>query len=267
MRPRLSRSDLAAGALHAAVAAIATYALYAWIAGTAHDEVMGSASALVSATGVSALVWSYVGLLIGLLVGTKLPRALVRRRHRLLAWHRRLNLTVLGLMIAHITAFAAGTPGGSWLVALVPQTSQVSGVGYTVGVLSLYAAVVLGPSYYLRHRLGPRVWLVAHQFAALVYALALWHALALGPNVRSDGVWRMLLWIAQVPLLALVAARLWQPRRPSDRMDARLRNPRYGAARFAVLRIAATTGVLAAAFIVLVIALAAASPGLHASAR
>jgi methionine sulfoxide reductase heme-binding subunit len=264
---RLTRTDLAAGALHAAVAAVATYALYRVIADSGQNDVMGSASALVSATGIAALAWSYAGLLLGLMVGTRLPRLLLRRRHRLLAWHRRLNLTVLGLMIAHIAAFAIGTPGGSWLVALVPQTSQVSAVGYTVGVLSLYAAVVLGPSYYLRRQLGPRVWLVAHQFAALVYALALWHALALGPNVRGDGLWRMVLWIAQIPVLTLVAARLWQPRRPSDRMDARLRNPRYGRPRFAVLRIAATTGVLAAAFIVLVVGLAAVGPGLHASGR
>jgi sulfoxide reductase heme-binding subunit YedZ len=263
----VSRAEVVAGTLHALVAAAATYLLYLLIAGTGHADIMGSASALVSASGAAALLWSYAGLVIGLLVGTRLPKPLVRNRHRLLAWHRRLNLTVIGLMIAHIAAFAIGTPGGSWLVALVPQTSPVASVGYTVGVLSLYGAVVLGPSYYLRRRLGPRVWLVAHQFAALVYALALWHALALGPNVRSDGPWRVALWVAQIPVIALFAARLWQPRRPADRMDARLRNPRYGQARFAVLRVSATTGVLLAALVILSVALAAVSPGLHASGR
>jgi hypothetical protein len=147
-------------------------------------------------------------------------------------------------------------------VALVPQTSQVSQLGYTLGVLSLYGAVVLGPSYYLRRRLGPRVWLVAHQFAALVYALALWHALALGPHVRATGPWRTLVWVAQIPLLGLLALRRWQPRRPADRMDARLRNPRYRLARYAVLRIAATTGVVTAGIVVLYVALTAAGPGL-----
>ena len=146
-------------------------------------------------------------------------------------------------MVAHIAAFAIGTPGGSWLVALVPQTSQVARLGYTVGVLSLYGAVVLGPSYYLRRRLGPRVWLVAHQFAALVYALALWHALALGPNVRADGPWRVALWVAQLPVAgavrrpAVAAAPAGRPdgrpaaqpalrpaavRRPAGRRDARV---------------------------------------------
>ncbi len=149
----------------------------------------------------------------------------------------------------------------------MPQQSPVAALGYTLGVLSFYGAVVLGPSYYLRRRLGPRVWLVAHQFAALVYALALWHTLALGPNVRVDGPWRVAVWVAQVPILALLAVRLWQPRRPADRPDARLRNPRYGRPRFVVLRVAATSGVLLAALVVLSVALAAVSPGLHATGR
>jgi sulfoxide reductase heme-binding subunit YedZ len=235
---------------------------YVLIARTHRDEITGFASALVSATGATALAWSYAGLLIGLVVGTKVPRSIVRQRHRLLSWHRRLNLTVIGLMIAHVAAFALGTPGGSWLVALVPQTSQVAKLGYTLGVLSLYGAVVLGPSYYLRRRLGPRVWLVAHQFAALVYALALWHALVLGPHVRAAGPWRAAVWVAQVPLLALFALRLWQPRRPADRVDARLRNPRYGLPRYTALRVAATTGIVTAALVVLFVALSALSPGL-----
>ncbi len=246
---------------------MATYGVYRLIRGDGRADVMGSASALVSATGAIALLWSYAGLLLGLLVGTRLPRTVVRQRHRLLALHRRLNLTVVGLMVAHVAAFAIGTPGGSWLVALVPQASPVASLGYTVGVLSLYGALVLGPTYYLRRRLGPHVWLVAHQFAALVYALALWHALALGPNVRADGPWRVALWLCQLPVLVLFAVRLWQPRRPADRMDARLRNPRYGRRRFVVLRVAASTGVLTSALVVLCVALAAIGPGLHASGQ
>lgn len=248
--------------LHTAVAALVTYATYRLIADTHRDEITGFASALVSATGATALAWSYAGLLLGLVVGTKVPKVVVRQRHRFLTWHRQLNLTVIGLMVAHIAAFALGTPGGSWLVALVPQTSQVSTLGYTLGVLSLYGAVVLGPSYYLRRRLGPRVWLVAHQLAALVYAVALWHALLLGPHVRAAGPWRVVVWVAQLPLLGLLALRLWQPRRPGDRFDARLRNPRYARARYAALRIAATTGIVTTAVVVLYVALSAVSPGL-----
>jgi hypothetical protein len=250
-------------AVHLLVAALATYAVDRTLVGDGGTA--GSGAALVSASGATALAWSYAGLLLGLLVGTRLPRSLVRHRHRMLGWHRRLNLTVIGLMATHVAAFALGTPGASWVVALVPQTSAVSSFGYTLGVLSLYGAVVLGPSYYLRRRLGPHVWLVAHQLAALVYALALWHALALGPHVRVAGPWRVVVWVAQLPLLALFALRLWRPRRPSDRMDARLRSPRYRRPRYAVLRVAATSGVLIAAVVVLFVALSAIGPGLPAA--
>jgi len=218
---------------------------------------------LISVTGGAALAGSYVGLLVGLLIGTHLPRALVRQRHRLLAVHRWLNLTVIALMVAHLSVFAIGS-GGSWLVALVPGTSGVTSFAFTLGVLSLYGAVLLGPSYYVRRRLGPRLWLVAHQFAALVYALGLWHALELGPHLRASGPWRVSLWVLQLPLLALFALRLWQPRRPADRMDARLRNPRYRLPRYAILRMAATSGIVGAVLVVLYVALSAASPGLTA---
>ena len=82
----------------------------------------------------------------------------------------------------------------------------------------------------------------------------------LGPHVRAAGPWRAVVWVAQVPLLALFALRLWQPRRPADRVDARLRNPRYALPRYAVLRVAATTGIVTAVVVVLFVALSALSP-------
>lgn len=266
VRPVLVRSLMVRSVtVHLLVAGVATYAVDRLLVRDGGRVMAGPGAPLVSASGATALGWSYAGLLVGLLVGTHLPKSLVRHRQRLLGWHRRLNLTVIGLMGVHVAAFALGTPGASWVVALVPQASAVSSLGYTLGVLSLYGAIVLGPSYYLRHRLGRHVWLVAHQLAALVYALALWHALALGPHVRAAGPWRSVVWVAQVPLLALFALRLWRPRRPSDRMDARLRSPRYRQPRYAVLRVAATSGVLIAAVVVLFVALSAIGPGLPAA--
>ncbi len=57
--------------LHTAVAAVVTYATYLLVARTHRDEITGFASALVSATGATALAWSYAGLLLGLVVGTQ----------------------------------------------------------------------------------------------------------------------------------------------------------------------------------------------------
>jgi predicted ferric reductase len=249
------------------VAAAATYGLFRWVHAARHVEPSGTASALVSASGAAALLWAYAGLVLGLLVGLRLPRSLVRQRHRLLLLHRQTNLVVLGLMVLHLTAFAAGTPGGSWVVSLVPQTAPVAGAAYTLGVVSFYLAALLGPTYYLRRWLGRRVWLVAHQFAALVYALALWHALWLGPHLRLDGPWREALWVAQIPLLILLGLRYVRPRRPADRYDAAAREPRYRRLRYAVLRIAVAAGIGGTALVVLAVTLAALGRGLHSPGR
>src|SRR6478609_4111942 len=73
-------------------------------------------------------------------------------------------------IVALVWVFAVGMPGGSLLVAFVPGISGPQSLGYTLGVLALYLALVLGPTYYLRDLIGRRTWLLAHQLAALSYA-------------------------------------------------------------------------------------------------
>jgi sulfoxide reductase heme-binding subunit YedZ len=234
---------------HVVLAAGVTALATAWIP----DR--DAAGALVRGSGIAALIWAYAGLVVGLVVGTKWSRG---RSRPLQALHRRLNLVVLALMGLHALVWALAAPGGSLLVALVPQTAPVSGLAYSAGVLSLYLAVLLGPSWYLRHRLPKRFWLVVHQFAALSYAIALWHGLVLGSEFRFDGAPRVVLWVAQLPLLALLVLRLLVPRRPGDRLAA-WRSPAWQ--RF--LRSAVILGVAAAAFVILAVVLLATERGLH----
>ncbi len=223
----------------------------------------GAGLQLLRASGVAALIWAYAGLVIGLLVGIRLPRPLPAGRRAWVAVHRRLNLATLALIAAHLLCFTLLAPGGSWLVALVPQTAAVGALGYSAGVVAFYLAIVLGPSYYLRDRIGRRFWLVAHQFAALTYAAALWHTLVLGADARVDGPDRTLLWVLQFPLLTLFAARLRYPLRVADEVDERRRPARLAGGRHAVLRTAVILGVGLAGFGVLYVALAAMGPGLH----
>jgi sulfoxide reductase heme-binding subunit YedZ len=263
-RRRFAARDLLLGVGHALLALAATGVFYRLLGGSGRQGVDGVGVQLLRATGVTALAWSFAGLILGLLVGLRLPRPLLARRAAAVVVHRQLNLAVLVLILAHLMSFAVLTPGGSWLVALLPQTAAVGPLGYSAGVVAFYLAIVLGPSYYLRHRIGRRAWLVAHQFAALVYALALWHTLVLGADARVDGVDRTLLWVLQLPLLALFGLRLYRPLRPADDLDGMNRPARFGSARHAVLRTAAVVvGVCLAGFGVLYVVLAAMEPGLH----
>jgi sulfoxide reductase heme-binding subunit YedZ len=260
-RSPLRRAGLV-GVGHALGAVLGTAVVYRVLVGHGRAGVDPGAVELLRATGITALVWAYAGLLIGLAVGLRLPGGWLKQRRRWIAVHNQLNLAALALVLVHLLSFALFTPGGSLLVALVPQTAGVGALGYTAGVLAFYLAIVLGPSYYLRDRIGRRAWLVAHQFAAVSYAAALWHSLVLGADARVEGPARTGLWIAQIPLLLLFGLRLTRPLRRADELDVERRPARYAGARHAILRAAVVTGTGLAGFGVLYVLLAALGPGL-----
>jgi predicted ferric reductase len=253
------------------VAQSAAHVVVAAVAVAAADVVLGTASHLVDrvflltdASGLVAIIWAYAGLVLGLVTGTRRFARFLPSRHALVTWHRQLNVVVVALMLLHALLWVFATPAGSLLVAFVPQTADVGALGYTAGVLSLYFAALLGPTWYLRRRIPRRAWLVVHQFAALSYAFGLWHALVLGADFRFDGALRTTLWIAQVPLLGLFAARLLRPHRLVERMATFGGAPWPLTRRQLVLRRAVFSGVVVAALVILTVALSASQRGLHA---
>lgn len=260
---------IAAGVGHGAAAAAGTGACY-WLLASVHRFGQGNtATLLLQASGIVALVWAYAGLVLGLAISISPPsgrRGAPRRmawRPAVVGWHRQLNVAVVALTLLHALTYAIGVPGGSVLVALVPWTAQLDGLGYTLGVLSLYLAVLLGPTWYLRRYIGRRVWLVAHQLAAVSYALGLWHALFLGSDLRLEGIGRTLVWILQIPLLGLIALRLRRPLRLSDQLSMTRRAGRFEEARHVALRIAVAVGLSLTGLVVLVMTLVALSKGQH----
>jgi len=275
-RPPAVRSAVLVAMAHSLVATAAVLGCLHLIRSPFDDA--NVAIQLVQASGIAALIWAYAGLLLGLLIGIRpLPsrpgrlrterpgRARTKRPGRsvVLALHRQLNLVVLAIVLLHALLFALGMPGGSLLVAFVPGASGPQSLGYTLGVLALYLALLLGPTYYLRDRIGRRTWLVAHQLAALSYAVALWHALALGTEIRVDGAARTLTWALQIPLLVLIVLRLFRPRRPADQLSATLRRGRYAGRSHARLRSAIAVGLFSSAVLILLMALLAGSEGLR----
>lgn len=245
------------------VAAVAATALvYFLLPSRAASSPSAVAEQLIRASGITALIWAYVGLLIGLGASTRLARFTLVRRSASVTLHRQLNLVALALTVVHVASFVVA-PGGSLLVALVPQTAELGAFAYTLGVLGFYLALLLGPSFYLRHWMGRWAWLMAHQFAALSYAAGLWHTLLLGGDVRLDGGIRTSLWVAQSPLLALFVLRLSRPSRPADHLEAGFRQPRFATAQHVRFRFAVHIGVVAAAVIVLCVALVAIGEGQH----
>jgi sulfoxide reductase heme-binding subunit YedZ len=252
---------------HALVAAAAIWACYRLLDSVQRIGGGRASTLLLQASGIVALVWAYAGLVLGLVISIRQPARRGGRPRRMgwrpavVNWHRQLNVAVVALTLLHALVYGIGVPGGSLLVALVPWTAKVDGLGYTLGVLSLYLAVLLGPSYYLRRYIGRRVWLVAHQLAAVSYALSLWHALFLGSDFRLTGIGRTLVAVLQVPLLALIVLRLRRPLRLSDQLSMKRRAGRFEETRHVALRIAVAVGLAVTGLIVLVMTLVAIAKG------
>jgi predicted ferric reductase len=223
---------------------------------------------VAQATGLAALGWAYVSLLLGMLVAIRPPgraagRGSLSWRSATVTLHRQVSLAVVALTVAHALTYALATPDGSLLVAFLPGPAPYDSIGYSTGVLALYLAVVLGPSYYLRDRIGRRTWLVAHQLAALTYALGLWHALFLGSDLRGEGLMRTLTWVLQVPLLALLGVRLRRPLRRADELDPDRRGGRFGRNPHAFSRAVLVVAVAGTFAVVLVMTLLAMGSGTH----
>ena len=79
------------------------------------------------------------------------------------------------------------------------------GLGITAGWL----AALLGLSFYVRRRIGPRLWRRAHKATILVYALGVAHTLGAGTDASSP--WLFWPVVASIPVVAgLFVARVVQ---------------------------------------------------------
>lgn len=167
----------------------------------------------LQATGIAALIWSYAGVLLGLLESGRRPSWWRWSRGAMNRTHRHVSLVVLGLVLVHAIATAYDAMGDNWLTAFVPwQSSWTEAVpAYNLGIFALYFAVLLGPTYYLRRTVGPARWRFLHRFVLVVYVLSVWHTLLLGLDFSYYPWVRLVTWLAQIPLLALFARRLLQP--------------------------------------------------------
>jgi hypothetical protein len=180
---------------------------------------------LARAFGLTALLFAYATLLVGLL----------RPSGRLSATHRQLGLTTLALVAGHAAVPYASElpPYGGWRTGFIPFAQPVSwGIRaaswQSLGILAFYLLALTGPTYYLvGHRTA--AWAMVHRSAVAVYALAVAHAVLLGTDFLVHGPTRIALLAAQIPLLVLIAVRL-APRRA----DARWRRVRWASAAGAV---------------------------------
>jgi len=139
------------------------------------------------ASGLVALVLVTVSVFLGLTMAGKVMRRPGLSK-KLLAVHEQTALAGLVAIAVHGIALL----GDPWLhpgVAgvAVPFTLGFKTVFTGLGIIGGYLAALLGLSYYVRRRIGARLWRKAHRATVLVWVLGLVHALGAGSD--ASAVW------------------------------------------------------------------------------
>jgi sulfoxide reductase heme-binding subunit YedZ len=131
-----------------------------------------------------------------------------RRRRGTVRLHQHLALISLAAIAAHGMLLAADP----WLKAGVKGIVVPFAIGYRplwtgLGILGGYLASILGLSFYVRRRIGARLWRRLHRLTVAVYVLALLHALGSGTDTAIPAV-RYAMLASVLPVLFLFALRL-----------------------------------------------------------
>ena len=165
------------------------------------------------ASGIVALVLIAVSVLLGLAMSARLVPA---RRKRAAA---RLHESVAVISLAAIALHGAALMGDTWLNPSLAAITVPFAIGYrpafvACGIGGGYLAVLLGPSFYLRRRIGARTWRKLHRSVVVVWVLSVVHTLGAGSD--ASAIWlRAVVMIPAVPIVyALVARLLGGSRRP-----------------------------------------------------
>jgi len=168
------------------------------------------------ASGLVALVLVTISVALGLAMAGKAMRRPGLSR-KLLAIHEQTALAGLVAIAVHgITLL-----GDPWLHPGIAGVAVPFAIGFrplavAAGIVGGYLAAALGLSYYLRKRIGPRLWRKAHRATIVVYLLGLGHAFAAGSDASAP-LFRWWAIATGIPIAGLFLYRLGAARRAARR--------------------------------------------------
>jgi sulfoxide reductase heme-binding subunit YedZ len=166
------------------------------------------------ASGIVALVLVSLSVLIGLTMAAKVLRAPGLKR-TLVKLHEHIALAAVLAIGAHGLSLLGDhwlRPG--WRGITVPFALSYRPVFTGVGIIGGYLILVLGPSFYLRRRIGARRWRKLHTLIIVAWVLSAVHTLGAGSDAHK--LWLQAIVIAPVvPIVYLFVLRLLRPGRRS----------------------------------------------------
>jgi sulfoxide reductase heme-binding subunit YedZ len=167
------------------------------------------------ASGVVALVLISLSVLLGLAMAAGALRrpSLKRKVARV---HEQLALTSLVAIGAHGLSLL----GDSWLQPglrdiAVPFTISYRPLFTGLGIIAGYLAVLVGPSFHLRRRIGAARWRKMHRLSLLVWFLAAVHTVGAGSDAMRPWL-RAIVVSPIVPTIYLLLLRALKPSRPAS---------------------------------------------------
>ncbi|HEX5194362.1 MAG TPA: hypothetical protein VFW09_16305 [Solirubrobacteraceae bacterium] len=168
------------------------------------------------AAGIVALLLVSASVALGLAMAARAvrrpaPRRIAMRLHEQLALAALVSIAVHGLALLGDHWLKPGLTG-----IAVPFTLHYK-PGFTgLGIIAGYLAALLGPSFYLRRRIGARRWRRLHRATVLVWGLSVVHAL--GGGTDAGRLWLRLVVLAPlVPIAYLLVVRALDPGRGPPR--------------------------------------------------
>jgi predicted ferric reductase len=125
--------------------------------------------------------------------------------------HRYVSLLGLGFTLVHVLALLGDTLLDFSLTKALSPFSGSSYRPFLVGLMGktgLYLMLLVGLSFYVRARLGHRLWRLIHYLSFVAFVLSLAHSVLAGTD--SATIWAYALYITSVSsLLVLTCYRLW----------------------------------------------------------
>jgi sulfoxide reductase heme-binding subunit YedZ len=159
------------------------------------------------ASGLIALALITISVGIGLALSGRITKRPGLPR-TLNAIHEQTAVTALVAIAAHGLTLL----GDSWLNPgpagiSVPFAMSYRPLWTGLGIVGGYIAAILGLSFYIRRRIGPRLWRKAHRLMIVVYGLAVAHTIGAGTDASTPWL-RVWLYVTTPVIAALFVARL-----------------------------------------------------------
>ena len=177
------------------------------------------------ASGLVALVLVTVSVFLGLTMAGKVMRRPGLSK-KLMAIHEQTALAGLVAIAVHGIALLGDPwlhPGVSGIAVPFAMSFKTAFTG--LGVIGGYLAALLGLSYYVRRRIGAKLWRKAHRATVVVWLLGLVHALGAGTDATA--VWFRWWVIVTTPVIGgLFVYRVLSGRAKKQARAARAPRPR-----------------------------------------